>query len=97
MKLEDASKLNELISEVEKLRSRSPEESKFKDWKDKTEKKLEELFGRGSEPVTRFKGVGFFDFSRRPAKEAPLSEEERSRFLRGLEEARRLLIRFKES
>ena len=96
MKPEDKSKLNELVSDLEKLRSRSPEESKFKEWKDKTEKKLEDLFGKGSEQAGRFHGLRFFDFSRRLGvpKDAPLREEERSAFLRALDDAKRLLQRF---
>jgi hypothetical protein len=97
MKPEDRSKVSELVSDLEKLRSRNPEESKFKDWKDKTEKKLEDFFGKGSEQVARFRSLSFFDFSRRDAPKAtPLREDERARFLRGLEEARRLLRRFME-
>jgi hypothetical protein len=38
----------------------------------------------------------FFDFGRRAGvpKDAPLREEERSQFLRGIEDARRLLSKF---
>jgi len=91
---EDKSKVQSLISDLNGLRSRNPEESKFKDWKEKTEKKLEETFGRSSEPVSRFKSLRFFDFSRRGGgvpRDAPLREEERAQFLKGLEDARRLL------
>ena len=91
---EEKSKVQSLVSDLNGLKSRNPEESKFKDWKDKTEKKLEEVFGKGSEPVSRFKGLRFFDFSRRGGgvpKDAPLREEERAQFLKGLEDARRLL------
>jgi len=91
---EDKSKVQSLISDLSGLKSRSPEESKFKDWKEKTEKKLEEVFGRSSEPVSRFKSLRFFDFSRRGGgvpKEAPLKEDERAQFLKGLDDARRLL------
>jgi hypothetical protein len=93
MKPEDRSRIEELIGDLEKLRSRSPEESKFKDWKEKSEKKLEELFGRGSEAAGRFKSLRFFDFARRTGiqREAPLREEERTQFLRSLDEAKRLL------
>ena len=78
------------------LRSRSPEESKFKDWKEKAEKKVEELFGKSSDPYSRFRALKFFDFSRRTGvpKEAPLREDERVQYLKGLEDARRLLSRF---
>ncbi|HTO21912.1 MAG TPA: hypothetical protein VMF68_07295 [Spirochaetia bacterium] len=91
---EDKSKVQSLVSDLNGLRSRNPEESKFKDWKEKTEKKLEEVFGRSSEAVSRFKSLRFFDFSRRGggvARDAPLREEERAQFLKGLEDARRLL------
>jgi hypothetical protein len=96
---EDKSKIQSLLSDLNGLKSRNPEESKFKDWKEKTEKKLEELFGKNSDQYGRFRGLRFFDFSHRGAgvpKDAPLREEERSQFLRGLEEARRLLSRFTE-
>jgi hypothetical protein len=97
MNPEDKSKVQSLISDLNGLKSRSPEESKFKDWKDKTEKKLEEVFGKGSDQYGRFRALRFFDFSRRPGpKDAPLREEERAQFLKGLEEARRLLSRFTE-
>ncbi len=96
MKPEDKSKIQSLISDLSGLRSRNPEESKLKDWKEKTEKKLEEVFGKGSDPYTRFRGLKFFDFSRRVGvpKDAPLREDERAQFFRGLEDARRLLSRF---
>ncbi len=99
MKAEDKSKIADLVSELEKLKSRSPEESKFKDWRDKSEKKLEELFGKSSPEAARFHGVRFFDFSKRAGvpKDAPLGEEERARFLQALEEAKRLLLRFRDS
>ncbi len=95
MKPEDKSKISELVSDLEKLRSRNPEESKFKDWKEKSEKKLEELFGKGSDASSRFRSLKFFDFSRRGGvpKEQPLREDERSQFMRGLDEAKRLLQR----
>jgi len=96
MNPEDKSKINSLISDLSGLRSRSPEESKFKDWKEKTDKKLEEVFGKGSDQCARFRALRFFDFSRRTGvpKDAPLREEERAQFLKGLEDARRLLSRF---
>jgi hypothetical protein len=99
MKPEDKSKVQELVNDAGNLRSRNPEESKFKDWKEKTERKLEDVFGKGSEQVSRFKAVRFFDFSRRPpgSKTAPLGEDERAHYLRGIEEARRLLQRFMEN
>ncbi len=96
MKPEDKSKVLELVSDAASLRSRNPEESKFKDWKDKTERKLEDVFGKGSDQVSRFKALRFFDFTRRSQtlKNAPLGEDERQQYLRGIEEARRLLQRF---
>jgi hypothetical protein len=98
MKPEDKSKVDSLISDLSSLRSRNPEESKFKDWKEKAEKKVEELFGRGSDPYSRFRALKFFDFSRRTGvpKDAPLREEERALYLKGLDEARRLLSRFRD-
>ncbi len=86
--------IQSLIAEIDGLKARQPEESKFKDWKEKTEKKLEEVFGKGSEPLGRFKSLRFFDFSRRGGgvpKDAPLKEDERAQFFKGLEDARRLL------
>jgi hypothetical protein len=96
---EDKSKVQSLVSDLSALRSRNPEESKFKDWKDKTEKKIEEVFGKGSEQYGRFRSLRFFDFSRRAGapREAPLREEERAQFLRGLDDARRLLSRFMDT
>jgi len=97
MNPEDKTKVQSLISDLGGLKSRNPEESKFKDWKEKTEKKLEEVFGKSSEQLGRFKSLRFFDFSRRAGgvpKDAPLREEERVQFLKGLEDARRLLSHF---
>ncbi len=98
VKAEEKSKIQSLISDLNGLRSRNPEESKFKEWKEKAEKNVEEVFGKGSEQIGRFKSIRFFDFSRRVGmpKDAPLREEERSAFIRGLEDARRLLSRFIE-
>ncbi|MBN2552330.1 MAG: hypothetical protein JXB06_06150 [Spirochaetales bacterium] len=95
MKAEDRSKLQSLAGEIESLKSRQPEESKFKDWKEKVEKKLEEVFGKGSEPLMRFQRTRFFNFSRSgKSKEAPLSESERREYLQGLDEAKRNLQRY---
>ncbi len=99
VKAEDKSKIQSLVSDLNGLRSRNPEESKFKDWKDKAIRNVEEVFGKSSEQVSRFKSLKFFDFSKRGVglpKDAPLREDERAAFLRGLEEARRLLSRFIE-
>ncbi len=98
MKPEDRSRVQELVNDAGNLRSRNPEESKFKDWKEKTERKLEDVFGKGSDQVSRFKALRFFDFSRRQPgmKSAPLGEHERAEYLRGIEEARRLLQRLME-
>jgi hypothetical protein len=92
MNLEDRAKLQSLIGEIEGLKSRQPEESRFKDWREKIEKKLEEACGKGSEQLQRFKRIRFFDFrrsGRHPS--APLSEAERREYLQGLEEARKTL------
>jgi hypothetical protein len=96
MKPEDKSKVQSLIADLNGLRSRNPEESKQKDWKEKTEKQLEEVFGKGSDPSSRFRSLRLFDWSRRAgvSRDAPLREEERAQFLRGLADARRLLSRF---
>ncbi|MGA2976895.1 MAG: hypothetical protein ABSF77_16430 [Spirochaetia bacterium] len=96
MKPEDKSKIQSLVSDLNALKTRNPEESKFKDWKEKTEKKIEEVFGKSSDQYGRFRALRFFDFSRRSGlpKDAPLREEERTQFLKGLEDARRLLSRF---
>ena len=95
MNPEDKSKVQSLLSDLNALRSRNPEESKFKDWKEKTEKKLEEVFGKSSDQQGRFRALRFFDFSRRTGpKDAPLNEGERTQFLKSLDEARRLLSHF---
>ena len=95
MKPEDRSKIQSFISDLQGLKSLDPEESKFKDWKDKVEKKLEEVFGKNSDPLIRFKRNRFFNFTRAgKPKDAPLSENERRAYVQGLEEARRLLQRF---
>jgi hypothetical protein len=95
MTAEDRSKLQSLAGEIEGLKSRQPEESKVKDWKEKVEKKLEEVYGKGAEPLVRFQRTRFFNFSRSgKPKDAPLSESERREFLQGLEEAKRNLQRY---
>ena len=95
MKPEDKSKIQNLIGDLEKLRSRNPDAKKFEDWKKDVEKKLEEVFGKSSEQIGRFKRIRFFDFERnRPSKETPLGESERREFLRGLDEARNTLRYF---
>jgi len=92
MNLEDKSKLQSLIGEIEGLKSRQPEESRFKDWKEKTEKKLEEACGKGSDQLQRFRRIRFFDFHRSGRQaNTPLSEAERREYLQALEEARRTL------
>jgi hypothetical protein len=94
MNLEDKGKLQSLIGEIEGLKSRQPEESRFKDWREKTEKKLEEACGKGADQLQRFKRVRFFDFRRSGRQpNSPLSEAERREYLQGLEEARRTLQR----
>jgi hypothetical protein len=95
MNPEDKSKVQSFISDLNGLKSNNPEEVKFKEWKEKTEKKLEELFGKTSDQYGRFRALRFFDFTRRSGPpNASLREEERAQFLKGLEEARRLLSRF---
>ena len=86
--------IQSLIGEIEGLKNRQPEESKFKDWKEKVEKQLEESFGKGSEPLARFKRCRFFDFGRSgKPRSAPLSEAERREYIQCLEEAKRSLQR----
>ena len=98
IKAEDKSKIQSLISDLNGLKSRDPQESKFKEWKDKAERNVEEVFGKGSDQASRFRSLKFFDFSRRAGpKDAPLREDERSRYISALEETRRLLSRFTES
>ena len=95
MKDDDRSKIREHLNELDGLKSREPEEKKFKDWKEKTEKKLEEVFGKDSEPVNRLRRVRFFDFGRQgKPNDAPLAENERRQYLDGLEQAKRLLRNF---
>ena len=95
MTVEDRSKLQSLLSDVEGLKSRQPEESKFKDWKEKVEKKMEEVFGKSSEQLLRFQRTRFFAFGRTgKPKDAPLSEAERSEYMQGLDEAKRNLQRY---
>ena len=95
MTAEDRSKLQSLANEIEGLKSRQPEQSKFKDWKEKVEKKLEEAFGKGSEPLVRFQRSRFFNFNRSgKSKDAPLSESERREYLQGLDEAKGNLQRY---
>ena len=95
MTVEDRSKLQSLVGEIEGLKSRQPEESKFKDWKEKVEKKLEEAFGKGSEQLGHFQRTRFFKFDRSgKPKDAPLSESERREYLQGLDEAKRTLRRY---
>ncbi|UCF97738.1 MAG: hypothetical protein JSV89_21610 [Spirochaetaceae bacterium] len=95
MTAEDRSKLQSMVGEIEGLKSRQPDESKFKDWKEKVEKKLEETFGKGSEQLLRFQRSRFFNFSRAgKPKDAPLSETERREYLQGLDEAKRNMQRY---
>jgi len=92
---EDRSKLQSFVADIEKLKSRSPEEKKLKDWKNDVEKKLEDAFGKSSEQLSRFRRVRFFDFTRggRPA-DRPLTEAERREVFAGLDEAKRALSQF---
>jgi hypothetical protein len=84
--------IQSLIAEIDGLKARQPEESKFKDWKEKVEKQLEESYGKASQPAQRFKRCRFFSFERSgKPRNAPLSEAERREFIRCLEEAKRSL------
>lgn len=95
MKPEDKSKIQSFVGEIDGLKSREPEEKKFKDWKEKVEKKLEEVFGKGSDQVNRFQRVRYFDFGGGGrSKDQPLSESERRAYISGLDEAKRLLRYF---
>jgi hypothetical protein len=86
--------IQSLIGDIDGLKNRQPEESKFKDWKEKVEKQLEESFGKNSEPLARFKRCRFFDFGRSgKPRNAPLSEAERREYIQCLEEAKRMLQR----
>ena len=92
MKPADRSKLRSFTSDISGLKSRTPDEKKFSDWKRDVEKKVEESFGKSSDALSRFKRIRFFDFTGhgRP-KDAPLSEAERREYVNALDEARRLL------
>ncbi|HUV08774.1 MAG TPA: hypothetical protein VMX75_13655 [Spirochaetia bacterium] len=95
MNPEDKSKIQSFLSDLEGLKSRNPEESKFKDCKEKIEKKLEDVFGKGSEQLSRFGRVKFFNFSKGGRnKDVPLSETERHEYIAGLDEAKQLLQRY---
>jgi hypothetical protein len=94
MTSEDRSKIQSFISDLESLKTRNPEESKFKDWKEKTERKLEDVFGKSSDQLAMFKRVKFFDFARSgKSKDTPLSESERREFIQKLDEVKRVLQR----
>ena len=95
MKPEDRSKLQSYLSEISGLKSREPEEKKLKDWKENVEKKLDEVFGKGSGECEGFKRIRFFDFNRAGKnKDVPLNEGERREYLARLDDARRYLQRF---
>ena len=95
MKQEDRTKLRKFASDVSGLKSRTPDEKKFSDWRKDVEKKLEEAFGKNSEEVSRFKRIKFFDFEGGDrSKSDSLSESELKEYLRGLDQARNLLHRF---
>ena len=92
MKPEDRSKLRSLTSDISGLKSRTPDEKKFSDWKKDVEKKLEDAFGKSPDELSRFKRIRFFEFTGHGrSKDAPLSENECREYLRALDEARRLL------
>ena len=90
MKPEDRSKLQSYISEISGLKAREPEEKKLKDWKENVEKKLEEVFGKGSGECEGFKRIRFPVFR----KDASLNENERGECFSRLDDARRYLQRF---
>ncbi len=95
MKPEDRSKLQSHLSEISGLKSREPEEKKLKDWRENVEKKLEEVFGKGSSEYEGFRRIRFFDFNRAgKSKDVPLNEAERGEYLARLDEGRRYLQRF---
>lgn len=95
MKQEDRSKLRTYLNDAAGLRNRDPDEKKFSDWKRDVEKKLEDAFGKGSEELSRFKRIRFFDFTGGGrSKDAALSVSELRAYASGLDEARRLLQRF---
>ena len=92
MKPEDLSKLRSLIGDINGLKVRDPDEKKFSDWKKDVEKKLEDCFGKGSDELSRFNRIRFFDFAGgRRIKEDPLSEANRREYIAALDQARRLL------
>ena len=95
MNPEDKAKIQSFISDLEGLKSRNPEEKKFKDWKEKVEKKLEEVYGKNSDPMSRFQRINFFKFDRGgKSSDIPLNESERREYIRALDEAKRLLGNF---
>ena len=91
---EEKSKIQSFISDLEALKSRDPEEKKYKDCKEKVEKKLEEAFGKNADQVVRFQRALSFNFSRsgKPT-EAPLNEKERREYISCIDGAKRLLQR----
>ncbi|MCK4515465.1 MAG: hypothetical protein KAU31_09420 [Spirochaetaceae bacterium] len=92
MKPEDKSKLRSLTSDIAGLKSRTPDEKKFSEWKKDVEKKLEGAFGKNSDELSRFKRIRFFNFTGHGrTKDAPVSESECREYIRALDEARRLL------
>ena len=94
MSPEDRSKLLSFVGDVDGLKSREPDAKKFREWKEKVEKKLEEACGRDSDQYAHFKRVRFFDFSGSGrSQDSPLSESERREYLAGLDEAKRVLAR----
>ena len=92
---EDKSKMQSFLSDLEALKARNPEEKKYKDCKEKVEKKLEEVFGKNSDQLSRFQRAFKYNFSRagKPA-DAPFSEDERQEYFRCIDEAKRLIARF---
>jgi hypothetical protein len=92
MKPDDKAKLRSFTGDISALKSRTPDEKKFSDWKRDVEKKLEDAFGKSSDELARFKRIKFFDFTAHGrGKDDPLSEKECRDYVRALDEARRLL------
>ncbi len=92
---EDKSKMQSFLSDLEALKAKNPEEKKYKDCKEKVEKKLEEVFGKNSDQFNRFQRAFKYNFSRSgKPPDAPLSNDEQQAYFRCIDEAKRLLTRF---
>ena len=94
MKPEDLSKMRSYLGEISGLKSREPDEKKFKDWKENVEKKLDDAFGKGSSESEGFRRLKFFSFDRHgKTKDDPLNEQERRDYNQSLDRARSYLGR----